>query len=86
MEIQIDVLRAWIDNRLNDLVASKASKLQERQREFVNGSIDTLLGLRSQFCKGESSARGCPENTSRPKPRSGRSRSADASEATQVAC
>ena len=87
MEIEIDVLRAWIDGRLSDLVASKAVKLQERQREFVDGSIDTLLGLRSQFCKNAStSTPGGKDDKSRPKARSGRNRSVDASETTQVAC
>ena len=54
MEIEIDVLRKWIDNRLCDLVRSKEDRLQQRQKEFVDGSIDTLLGLRSQFCRGDS--------------------------------
>lgn len=86
MEIEINVLREWIDSRLADLVRSKESRLQERQREFVDGSIDTLLGLRSQFCKGELNRADDREDATRTRPRGGRSRSVDASEKTQVAC
>ncbi len=86
MEIEINVLRDWIDSRLGDLVRSKASRLQERQREFVDGSIDTLLGMRSQFCGNDISRPDGREDASRTKPRAGRTRSVDASEATQVVC
>lgn len=86
MDIEMDVLRDWIDKRLADLVRSKASRLQERQREFVDGSIDTLLGLRSQFCSSEANRPAGREDISRSKTRSGRSRKIDASEATQAVC
>ena len=86
MDIEIDVLRDWIDNRLADLVRSKASRLQERQRQFVDGSIDTLLGLRSQFCTSQAARPAASEHAPRSKARSGRSRKLDASEATQTVC
>jgi hypothetical protein len=86
VDIEIDVLRDWIDNRLADLARSKASRLQERQREFVDGSIDTLLGLRSQFCTSEANRAAVREDATRSKPRAGRSRKVDASQAPQAVC
>ena len=86
MDIEINVLRDWIDGRLADLVRSKASRLQERQREFVDGSIDTLLGLRSQFCTSAANRPAGREDEPRSKAKIGRSRKVDASEATQTVC
>ena len=86
MDIEIDVLRDWIDSRLGDLARSKASRLQERQREFVDGAIDTLLGLRSQLCTSDANRSAGREDASRSKPRGARSRKIDASPATQTVC
>ena len=86
MDLEIDVLRDWIDNRLGELVRSKASRLQERQREFVDGSIDTLLALRAQFCTAGLSRTGAGEDAPRSNTRKGQRRKVEAQQAAQAVC
>ncbi len=84
--MEIEVLRDWIDSRLGELVRSKASRLQERQREFVDGSIDALLALRGQFCANGLSRTGPGEDAPRSNTRKEQRRKVEAPQTARAVC